>query len=64
MTDISEFAKRVEPDIGRPGRYRWNIVKDGSVRDRSVYSFATRREAEADAERFLEKLNITWTPRS
>jgi hypothetical protein len=51
---------KIEPDAGRPGRYRWTISEKGRIRDTSLYSFATKREAQADADRFLEKLNATW----
>jgi len=30
------------------------------VLHRSLYNFATEREAEDDAEKFIEKLIITW----
>jgi hypothetical protein len=33
------------------------------MRDASVYSFATRREAQADADKFVQRLNDTWTDR-
>jgi len=41
------------------GRYQWNILENGEERDRSRSSFATEREAHLDAERFVDKLNIT-----
>jgi hypothetical protein len=62
LTPKPAFSIRVIEDIARPGRYRWNIVQAGKVRDTSVYSFATKREAQADADRFVEKLNVTWRP--
>jgi hypothetical protein len=31
------------------------------MRDASVYSYATKREAQADADEFVQKLNDTWT---
>ena len=50
----------VVKDADRPGRYRWVIRDMGKERDRSLYSFATLREAFADAEKFRDKLIITW----
>jgi len=50
----------VSSDGDRPGRYRWIIRDMGAVRDKSLYSFATFREAFADAEKFRDKLIITW----
>jgi hypothetical protein len=54
------FSTRVLEDIERPGRYRWKISEAGRVRDTSIYSYATKREAQADADKFVEKLNATW----
>jgi hypothetical protein len=30
------------------------------MREASVYSFATKHEAQVDADKFVEKLNATW----
>lgn len=60
MEEVRAFAIKIEPDAGRPGRYRWKIFDGGKARDTSVYSFATQREAQADADKFVEKLNATW----
>jgi hypothetical protein len=54
------FTIKIEPDAGRPGRYRWTISEEGRTRDTSLYSFATKREAQVDANKFLENLNATW----
>jgi hypothetical protein len=47
-------------DIGNPNRFRWNIYENMKVRDKSFYSFPTRREAQSDAEKFVRKLNSVW----
>jgi hypothetical protein len=60
MSDLQDFKIKVEPDLDRAGRYRWSISEGGRARDKSLYSFATRREAQADADKFVEKLNATW----
>jgi hypothetical protein len=60
MPEIHEFKIKIEPDVDRAGRYRWNISEGGKVRDKSLYSYATKREAQADADKFVEKLNATW----
>jgi hypothetical protein len=60
MVENHAFTASVAPDADRPGRYRWSVHEDGKARDRSVYSFATKREAQADADRFVAKLNVTW----
>ena len=60
MQELSALTIHVTPDGDRPGRYRWNIHEGGKARDKSVYSFATKREAQADAEKFVDKLIVTW----
>ena len=47
----------VVKDIGNPNRFRWNIYENKRVRDKSFYSFATRREAQNDADKFVRKLD-------
>jgi len=60
MTDSVVFTTYVVKDIGNPNRYRWNIYDDKTIRDKSFYSFATKREAQTDADKFVEKLNAIW----
>ena len=60
MTDSALFTTDVVKDIGNPNRYRWNIYDDKTIRDKSFYSFATKREAQTDADKFVEKLNAIW----
>jgi hypothetical protein len=62
MAEGPDFTIRIEPDAGRPGRYRWNILENGKPRDKSTYSYPTHREAQADAEKFVQKLRTTWGP--
>jgi hypothetical protein len=63
MPESSPFVIKVEPDRQRPGRYHWIIFEKGRMRDTSTYSYATKREAQADAEKFVSKLNDTWRDR-
>ena len=60
MTDSAVFTTFVVKDIGNPNRYRWNIYDDKTIWDKSFYSFATKREAQTDADKFVEKLNSIW----
>jgi hypothetical protein len=60
MTENPVFMTDVVKDIGKPNRFRWNIYENSKVRDKSFYSFATRREAQSDADKFLRKLNSIW----
>jgi hypothetical protein len=60
MTDGPIFTTDVVKDIGNPNRYRWNIYENKRVRDKSFYSFATKREAQTDADKFVRKLAAIW----
>jgi hypothetical protein len=60
MLEDSPFVVKVERDAERQGRFRWRVFQDGTMRDASVFSFATKREAQVDADKFIEKLNATW----
>ncbi len=64
MMDSVIFTTYVVKDIGNPNRFRWNIYDNEKVRDKSFYSFATKREAQADADKFVEKLNAVWSRRN
>ena len=60
MTNGAVFSTEVVKDIGNPNRFRWNIYENERVRDESFYSFATRREAQTDADKFVRKLDSIW----
>jgi hypothetical protein len=60
MTDSAVFSTDVVKDIGNPNRFRWNIYENQRVRDKSFYSFATKREAQNDADKFVRKLDSIW----
>ena len=60
MMDSAIFTTDVVKDIGNPNRFRWNIYDKEKVRDKSFYSFATKREAQADADKFVAKLKAIW----
>jgi hypothetical protein len=60
MTERAVFTTDVVKDIGNPNRFRWNIYENQKVRDKSLYSFATKREAQSDADKFVRKLNSVW----
>ncbi len=55
MTDGPTFTTDVVKDISNPNRYRWNIYENQRGRDKSFYSFAIKREAQTDAEKFVRK---------
>jgi hypothetical protein len=52
FTTIPEIAR----DVERPGRYRWSVSENMRLRKKSLYSFATRREAQADADKFVSHI--------
>lgn len=60
MADLLPYTIKVHPDMDRFNRYRWTIFENGKRRDGSVHNFATQREAQKDAEAFVDKLIITW----
>jgi hypothetical protein len=60
MPEIEPYSVRVREDANRPGRYRWDVFEIERLRDTSMFSFATRREAQTDADKFVVKLLATW----
>jgi hypothetical protein len=62
MEEVHVFTIDVVQDARQRGRYRWSVPENMKVRGTSFYSFTTRREAQADADRFVEKLKAIWRP--
>ena len=62
MEEAHVFTIDVAQDARQRGRYRWSVSENMKVRDTSFYSFTTRREAQADADKFVEKLKAIWPP--
>jgi hypothetical protein len=61
MAQDHPFAITVECNIDIVNRFRWNIYEDGKLRERSPSrSYATKREALADAQKVLERLIAVW----
>jgi hypothetical protein len=60
MAEPPSYTILITADPGRVERFRWTINEAGKERDKSMYSFATRRHAQTDAEALVEKLIITW----
>jgi hypothetical protein len=60
MAENHPFTITVEPDLLREGRFRWAVCENGQPRNRSAVSYATKREATADATKALEKLIADW----
>ena len=60
MAEDHQFTVRLEPDSFRKGRFHWALFKATQVYNRSQMSFATKREAAADAAKVLEKRIAAW----
>jgi hypothetical protein len=60
MAEDHQFSVRVEPDAFRKGRFHWALFKATQVYNRSETSFATKREAAAEAAKVLEKRIAAW----
>jgi len=60
MAENHRFTITVEPDLSCGHRFRWTLYESGQPRNRSPVSYATRREAVADATRALEKQIADW----
>jgi hypothetical protein len=60
MAIISDYTIAVTRDPDRRGRYRWSVSEGQKMRDKSLYSFASKREAEVDVQMFVVKLAATW----
>ena len=54
--DQPPFTIKVEPHTDRNRRFRWGVYDTGRLLDNSLQSFATVREARADAENFVRAL--------
>jgi hypothetical protein len=62
MEESHVFTIDVAQDVRQRGRYRWSVSENMKVRDTSFYSFTTRQQAQADADKFVEKLKAIWQP--
>jgi hypothetical protein len=60
MVEDHQITVVVEPDLLRSGRYRWVLLHSGQAQDRSEMSFATKREADADAAKALKRRIAAW----
>ena len=55
VKEISLYKVRIETDPLNAVRYRWSLCEGDQVHLRSPHSYATRREAEADAKKALAR---------
>jgi hypothetical protein len=60
MIEDHQFSVRIEPHPSRPGQFLWSLLKSDHVSDHSEMSFATKREAAADAAKALDRRIAAW----
>jgi hypothetical protein len=60
MAEDHPFTIAVERNIDIVDRFRWSIHENGKLREHSPISYATKREALADAQRVLQRLVRRW----
>jgi hypothetical protein len=60
MAENHPFTIRVSPHPQHAGFYHWSIFEKAKLRDVSLLSYATTREAEIAANKSMEKLVATW----
>jgi hypothetical protein len=56
MAAAHPFTTRIEADPLSERRFRWAVCEGDQIRLRSPHSYATRREAEADASKAMLRL--------
>jgi hypothetical protein len=54
------FTFNVVADPLRQSRYRWTVCEGNQIHVRSPYSYATRREAEKEAAKAVERRLERW----
>jgi hypothetical protein len=60
MADNHPFTIKIEPHPEGVRRSRWSIYEGGRLRDHSPESYATMREAKANADKVMQKLITNW----
>ena len=60
MDKAEQFKVRIEPDPLGAGRFRWTVCEGNQIHLRSPHSYATRREAEREADKARQKFAETW----
>jgi len=56
MAEDQLLTIKIEPHSDGVRRFRWSVFDAGRLLDSSIESFATMREARADAEKFVQAL--------
>ena len=61
MVEVHPFMVKIEVDPLNAVRFRWTVCEGDQIHIRSPHSYATRREASAEADKAMSKLAATWT---
>jgi hypothetical protein len=54
------FTFKIQPDPLNAGRFRWTVCEGAQIHLRSPHSYETRREAEQEADKALQKFAQAW----
>ena len=60
MSATHPYSFKIEPDPMRELRYRWSVCEGDQIHRRSPHSYATRREAEAEATKAVLRQAESW----
>jgi hypothetical protein len=60
MGEVHPFTVRIEADPLSERRFRWMVCEGNQIHIRSPRSYATRREAERDANEVMLRHAATW----
>jgi hypothetical protein len=63
MILVHPFAIKIDPVRSSERRFSWTVYENGALRSQSPVSYATRREAEANATKAMQKLIENWRSR-
>ena len=60
MEEVHPFTVRVEADPLDELRFRWTLCEGDQIHIRSPHSYATRREADQEANAAMLRYAATW----
>jgi hypothetical protein len=60
MGEIHPFTVRIEADPLNVCRFRWMVCEGSQIHIRSPHSYATRREADSEANEVMLKHAAAW----
>jgi hypothetical protein len=60
MEEIHPFTVRIEADPLDEFRFRWTLCEGDQIHLRSPHSYATRREADTEANAAILRYVATW----